>query len=389
MTGTIGGACSRTGKRGGLLNTVVPTATVCVLLWGLSCAGSSACTGFQLNRAGQIYVGKNYDWMVPDGLIMVNKRGLRKTAAASVGAGVGFGTPARWVARYGSITLNQYGREQPAGGMNEAGLVVESMGLFAKSRYPTPDDRPSIGMQQWMQYQLDTASGVRDVLASDAVIRIRPKEGVNIHYLVSDGQGNCAVIDFLGGDMVVHTGPTLPVRVLTNDVYSESLAFFQRGAIPWPDRYRSIERFTRAAELLKRCSHDTSSPPVDAVFGILERVMWSAHRERNGVQWTTRTQWSIVYDTSHRRIYFQTAGNRDTRYVDFAAFDFACTTPVQILDINAPLAGDVSGAFADCTRQANRDLIGKAYDKTAYLPELPAAQLDALAAYPDTIVCGE
>jgi penicillin V acylase-like amidase (Ntn superfamily) len=29
-----------------------------------------ACTTFQLNHEGQIYVGKNYDWMVEDGLII-------------------------------------------------------------------------------------------------------------------------------------------------------------------------------------------------------------------------------------------------------------------------------------------------------------------------------
>ena len=39
-----------------------------------------ACTTFQLNHEGQVLVGKNYDWMVEDGLIIVNKRGVAKTA---------------------------------------------------------------------------------------------------------------------------------------------------------------------------------------------------------------------------------------------------------------------------------------------------------------------
>ena len=37
------------------------------------------------------------------------------------------GTPASWVSKYGSVTFNQYGRELPTGGMNEAGLVVETI----------------------------------------------------------------------------------------------------------------------------------------------------------------------------------------------------------------------------------------------------------------------
>ena len=37
-----------------------------------------ACTTFQLKHADQVLVGKNYDWMVEDGLIIVNKRGVSK-----------------------------------------------------------------------------------------------------------------------------------------------------------------------------------------------------------------------------------------------------------------------------------------------------------------------
>ena len=51
---------------------------------------------------------------------------------------------ATWTAQYGSITFNQYGRELPTGGINEAGLVVESMAL-SEARYPEPDHRPYIG----------------------------------------------------------------------------------------------------------------------------------------------------------------------------------------------------------------------------------------------------
>ncbi len=41
---------------------------------------SLACTTFCLKHNGEILFGKNYDWMVGDGLILVNKRGMEKTA---------------------------------------------------------------------------------------------------------------------------------------------------------------------------------------------------------------------------------------------------------------------------------------------------------------------
>ena len=69
--------------------------------------------------------------------------------------------PASWVSRYGSVTFNQYGREFPNGGMNEAGLVVELMWLD-DTTYPATDGRPALDCLEWIQYQLDTAATLSD-----------------------------------------------------------------------------------------------------------------------------------------------------------------------------------------------------------------------------------
>jgi penicillin V acylase-like amidase (Ntn superfamily) len=95
----------------------------------------------------QVLVGKNYDWKVEEGLIIVNKRGVSKTAFISTADNTGLGIPAAWTSKYGSITFTQYGSELSPGGMNEAGLVVESMGLFHNTpnrKYPEPDTYRSI-----------------------------------------------------------------------------------------------------------------------------------------------------------------------------------------------------------------------------------------------------
>ena len=41
---------------------------------------ATACTTFCLKRGSQAVFGKNYDWDVGDGLVIVNKRGVAKTA---------------------------------------------------------------------------------------------------------------------------------------------------------------------------------------------------------------------------------------------------------------------------------------------------------------------
>ncbi|BBO71374.1 hydrolase [Desulfosarcina alkanivorans] len=351
---------------------------------------AEACTTFQLTHEGQVFVGKNYDWMVEDGLIIVNKRGVSKTAFQAAVDNTGLGTPATWTSRYGSITFTQYGRELGPGGMNEAGLVVESMGLFRNTpnrKYPEPDDRDSVLAGQWRQYQLDNFATVKEVIESDAILRIRPQKGIHSHFIVSDRQGNCATIEFLDGEMDCHTGETLPYRALTNNTYALSLDCLKNDTIPEPDQFKSIERFIRAAKMVEDYHPGTSAAPVDYAFEILKSVSWRVDREWNGTPFTSNTRWSIVYDQKNRRINFRTHGNPRIRVIRLDAFDFSCKTPVKVLDATAALSGDVSDKFVDYTRQVNRDLIENAFTKTVFFPSYSATQLDVLADYPETFVC--
>ena len=82
-----------------------------------------ACTTFCLRGSGEVLFGRNYDFTIGDALIFVNKRGLSKTATDGDDR-----NPAKWIAKYGSVTFNQFGRENPTGGMNEMGLVAEQIG---------------------------------------------------------------------------------------------------------------------------------------------------------------------------------------------------------------------------------------------------------------------
>ena len=361
----------------------------CILTFIFPQPNVTACTSFQLNHSGQIFVGKNYDWMVPDGLIMVNKRGVKKTAMSWSDDNPDIGTPAGWTAKYGSITFNQYGRELPAGGMNEKGLVIESMGLFGQGKFPAPDERPSILMQQWIQYQLDNSATVKEVVDSDAFVRIRPKKGVRIHYLVSDNQGNCAAVEFVEGKMAAHFNEYMPHKVFTNSYYTESVEFFKQNKLPDPDRYKSIERFIRASTLVGSYEPDSATPPLDFAFTILKSVMWSISGERNGVSYTSNTRWSIIYDSNELVIYFKTFDNREIRFVKMGGLDFSCTTPAKVFDINTKTSGDVTGKFVDYTRKAHRNLVENAYDKTVYLPKFPPEFYDRLSRYPDSLSCEE
>lgn len=104
---------------------------------GLVASPSLACSTFCLLHSDQPFFGRNYDWSIDNGLVMINKRQVAKRAAGRDG------NLAQWVSKYGSVTFNQYGRELPSEGVNEAGLVVAVLWLSA-TEHAAPDARPTI-----------------------------------------------------------------------------------------------------------------------------------------------------------------------------------------------------------------------------------------------------
>jgi choloylglycine hydrolase len=355
---------------------------IILLMGALLCIApktSNSCTTFCLDKGGHLVFGKNFGWIQNDGLVFVNKRGVVKTARSDEKAA----NPATWTSKYGSVTFNQIGRDLPWGGINETGLVVEILALY-EAKFPPPDERPCIGHVQWVQYQLDNCSKVEEVIASDSQVRIsKPPQVKGGHYLVCDKTGNCASIEFLNGKLVSHTKKTMPVKVLANSTYAESIAFLQDEQIEKPPNAQgnvSLFRFARAAEMLKNYSSRSSQLVIEHAFDIISNVRGDGIGYVRGEP--LYTQWSIVYDMKNLKVYFHTRGNEQIRYFDLSSFDFSCKTPVTILDVTANLTGDVTNNFVNYTHKANRDLQKK-------LLFVPPEEIEKLENYPETTVCLE
>jgi len=294
-------------------------------------------------------------------LVLVNKRGTRKISALRTQG-------ATWAATYGSVTFNQFGRDNPMTGMNEKGLMVSQMWLD-ETKYPPADARPVIGILEWIQYNLDRHASVAEVLANAETVR--PTSRTPIHYLVADATGDAAAVEFLDGKLVVHRGAAMPVRALANSTYADSVAAFERAKSKGevPTTASSLDRFVRAAML----AGGGNANPMARGFEILSAVAQPYF-----------TRWSIVYDLSAGEVYFRTEGNRPIRRLGLAGFDFSCVTSVKMLDVTAGDAGDVGAAFVDYSVAANRALIESAFTQTPFLREVPAAARDTMAAHPGT-----
>jgi choloylglycine hydrolase len=328
---------------------------------------TNACTTFFIHHNGKMVFGRNYDWMADAGMVCTNQRGLDKTSMKT-----NDGKSISWIPSYGSISFNQYGKEFPTGGMNEKGLVVELMWLD-ETMYPKPDDRPAIGVLQWIQYQLDNSATIDDVIATDKKMRI-VSNGTPLHYLVADANGNAATIEFLDGKMVVHRSNDLPVPVLTNSTYRQSIAGYSMGA---SDGNSSLERFSTACKMIEEYKTGNSSMSlIDHSFKILSKVSQGDY-----------TKWSIVYDPGDKKIWFKTEKFPEVKTFSFSSFDFSCTAAAKMIDMNSAGQGDISKYFTDYSKDANRVILQKTIRQSSTQIHISSREKEALMAYPLSIRC--
>jgi choloylglycine hydrolase len=303
-------------------------------------------------------------------MVVVNARGVQKTSFSAPGS-----KTVSWVSTCGSITFNQYGKEFPHGGMNEAGLVVELMWL-SETGYPAADHRTGMNELQWIQYQLDNHTTVDQVIASDHLIRIDREGAAPLHYLVADAAGNAATIEFIDGKMVVHKGNELRFPVLTNTVYAEALRRFQNTK-DGEERDNSVTRFATACRMVQ--TFEKSATPgnaVDYAFGVLNKVAQGSF-----------TKWRIVYDITARHIYFITTESQERRHVAFNDFDFSCGPSALAFNLSAGTFGAVAARFSPLDYNTNKQLIEQSARESQSAIDIPAAQIAGAAAYFNEVHC--
>jgi len=329
-----------------------------------------SCTTFTYKEDGKyLLYGRNFDYPISDCHLIVNKSNLAKRSLAVKGE-----KSLDWVSKYGSITFNQFGREFPYGGMNEAGLVIEVL-EHRDARLPEPDGRFGVTELQWVQYQLDNCSSVKDVIATDKKIRVS-KTGsvVPLHYMISDKSGNTAIFEYLDGKAVIHTGKGLERAVLANNTYSQSLQLMKKfkdfgGQQVLEKNGRSPERFAIACRGLD--SMKTIPNKTDYAFGILKET----DKEN--------TQWSTVYDIRNMSIYVRSRENQGIKKVEFKDFNFKDGSSPLYADLNTD-GKDGKLQFNVHTYNVNLKLLEISYEKLKRFVPVNI-KYDEIAKYADSI----
>ena len=300
------------------------------------------CTMFQFESPEGIIVGNNFDYFDGGGFIFVNPVHVNKTAMVYPPD-----IPFVWESKYGSVTFNPFGRENPVSGMNEKGLVIGVLWL-GQTKYPEPDKRFAIGELNWVQYHLDQCETVEEVLRSDAFLRIHRNAVGMMHFFAADSTGDAVVIEFLDGRQIVHRGEDLPYHVVTNSTYQKSLQILELNPLGQkcynkpmvnPDR----DRFEYTLRMVEDFPGDPNS--VQYGFKTLKKVSLPENKMN------ITTQWSIVYDTTGNVVYFKTSQAPTIKTIDLKAISYNCGDPLKVSNIHIEKGGSINQRWEQYDRK--------------------------------------
>jgi penicillin V acylase-like amidase (Ntn superfamily) len=242
------------------------------------------------------------------------------------------------------------------------------------TKYPAADNRPAVGVLQWIQYQLDNCSTIDEVIATDKKLRISETGNTPLHYLIADANGNAATIEFLNGKMVVHKGKDLTVPVLTNNMYDESVKAYKNSSANGDN---SLERFSQACSMIQKLNAGSITKPlIDYSFDILGEVAQGDF-----------TKWSIVYDLTNKTIQFRTNRFKQVKTVSFSAFDLNCTSTPKVWDMNQAGNGNINNLFQNFSADINKRIVETAAKESESRVDISEKDIQRLWQYASGIKC--
>lgn len=286
-----------------------------------------SCTSFILRDTKGIYLCKNFDYFTGRGFVFINQRNDIK-----IGACIPPEKQSQWISKFGSITFNAYGKDLPMSGMNEKGLIVESLWL-SDAEYPNPDERKALPELGWIQYMLDNCSTVDEVIEADKQVRVANTSMAKVHFIILDANGKSAIFEIVGGKARITTGTSFSTEVIENQTYSQSLDFMKNNPLGPKYYEQSIkdkrERFELVSLMIK--DRNLNERSLDYCFKILKKVTWTFE---NG---DAPTQWSIVYNLKARTIHFKTKDNINIKTINLDEINFQCSDEILTTNMQTGL----------------------------------------------------
>ncbi|MEO8507291.1 MAG: linear amide C-N hydrolase [Betaproteobacteria bacterium] len=322
-----------------------------------------ACTRtLYVGTDGVVITGRNMDWMEDmSSNLWVFPAGMKRDGAAGPKS-------MQWTSRYGSVVVSGY-EAGTSDGLNEKGLVANLLYLV-ESDYGKPNPaRPSLSITAWPQYALDNYATVSEAVAAlqkepfNILAPTLPNgTGAALHLSLSDASGDSAILEYIGGKLVIHHGKQF--KVMTNSpVYDQQIALNEYwkevgGLTFLPGTNRAADRFARASFLndaipkkidpnyIKGVPQQSFAyQAVASVMGVQRAVSVPLGITTPNQPNISSTLWRTVADQKNLIYYFDSATRPNTFWISLAKLDLKPGAPVRKLTIQN---GEVfSGETAD------------------------------------------
>lgn len=261
--------------------------------------------------------------------------------------------PLRWTSRYANLVTTVYGIGT-VDGFNEAGLGIHALFLNSTDVGPRDPSRPGLHMGLFGQYLLDQAGSVAEAVAlidtfQPVMVEAHGRQAT-LHFALEDVGGDSAIIEFAGGQPVVHHGREY--TIMTNDpTYGEQLDLLAKqdfshpsSETPLPGNVNPRDRFQRAAYYSALLM-----PPADrrqavaSVMAIMRNVSvpFGAPYKDFGVY---NTEYRTVVDLTEKLYFFELSTSPNVIWIDFDALKLD-DQPLEINPYDTTLVGDVTSRF--------------------------------------------
>jgi choloylglycine hydrolase len=243
-----------------------------------------------------------------------------------------------WTSTYATVGVNTHGLPLFIDGVNEKGLAVSALYHPRCAEYQTVDPGDAaralapMELPIWLLTRFAhvdaAATALRDVRVGASVFEpwgfVPP-----LHYVLHDADGRCIVVEFIDHELTIHDNP---LGVVTN---APEFDWHVRNLRQYADRELPGDA-TPAARFVRAVALSQAGPPVDtteravqAAFHILAGcdIPRGAVRVESGEHvYCDYTQYTSAIDTTTRRLYFHTYGNRRVRLVDLMKMRLDATT---------------------------------------------------------------
>jgi len=312
-------------------------AVVCLL----AAAPAAACTRcMRVFADGAVIVGRSMDWVEdPGSELWIFPRGIKRHGNAGPAS-------IAWTSRFGSVGVSFYG-VATVDGMNEKGLVVNTLYLAESDYGKSVAGRPNLSIGGWCQYVLDNYATVAEAVTGlekepfTIVAPVLPngEPGVG-HLAISDPAGDSAIVEYVGGRLKIHHGREY--KVMTNSPpFDDQLAlnaYWRQigGDVMLPGTIRASDRFVRASFYVDAIPANLAGRrAVAAIFGVIRNASTPLGITTPGKPNIASTIWRTVHDQKNRTLYFDSATSPTVLWVPLEKVDFTAGGPAKKL----PLAG--------------------------------------------------